>query len=178
MSRRITRTPNPFRVGATFHRDPSPGEMESVEMALPSTGSHRTQVEELMREHSEGLTMHEVAELLGWNSRDNVNPRMQELKRDELVYKTGATRDTGLGGRADVWRHTAFLTATARAELNAPIAIPRSTPAVKNPASDTSGRSKNTRGASSTGTGRPSPEQMARARDRIAARNAAAANTA
>lgn len=165
MTRRIVRSPNPFRNGATFHRDPTAGEMESVEVALPSTASHRQQVDELMREHPEGLTMHEVADLIGWNSRDNVNPRMQELKREGLVHKAGKTRDTGLGGRADVWLHAKFVVGE----------IPTTTKGkmpVKHGADARPARASRTRGASSTGTGITS-EMRQRARERNRARRAA-----
>jgi hypothetical protein len=146
--------------------------MESVEIALPSTGTNRAMLDELMRQHDAGLTMFEAADLLGWHGRNNVNPRMQELKRDELVYKTGETRATGEGGNADVWRHTCFLTATKRAGLPAPVAgvpIPRSTPAPRSKAEESKSRPTRTRGASSTDR-QITPEQRARAKEKLRAK--------
>jgi hypothetical protein len=95
--------------GVTLHLDADTAEVESADIAFGASGTHRQQVEELLRRHPAGLTMHQCAELLGWNSRDNVNPRMQELKEMGLAYQPGERRATGLGGVAAVWRHTSFV---------------------------------------------------------------------
>lgn len=94
--------------GVTLHTDAGSAEVVSADIAFASSGTHREQVEELLRQHPGGLTQHQCAELLGWNSRDNVNPRMQELKEMGLAYQPGERRATGLGGYAEVWKHSEY----------------------------------------------------------------------
>jgi hypothetical protein len=96
------------RRGVTLHTDASAAEVESADRAYATSGTHREQLEMLLADHPEGLTQYQCAELLGWNSRDNVNPRMQELKAMDLAYQSGEKRETGLGGVAAVWKHARF----------------------------------------------------------------------
>lgn len=106
--RRVTRR------GVTLHTDANAAEVESADRAYATSGTHREQLEMLLADHPEGLTQYQCAELLGWNSRDNVNPRMQELKAMDLAYQSGEKRETGLGGVAAVWKHAKFVWGATR----------------------------------------------------------------
>lgn len=67
----------------------------------------REQVLNLLREHPEGLTDDEGAELLGWSDRLKWGRRRHELHLDGLVEKTDQHRLTSSRRRAIVWRAVA-----------------------------------------------------------------------
>jgi predicted ArsR family transcriptional regulator len=66
-------------------------------------GELQSEVLEALRYHSAGLTAEEVQAWLKANP-NSVRGRLIELERMGLVSRTGLTRPTSTGRRAQVWR--------------------------------------------------------------------------
>jgi len=81
------------------------GSETSLEAALaiePTTGTLRWRVLHELRKYPNGLTDHQMQELIPMNPSTQ-RPRRVELVRANLVKKSGYTRITPSGRQADVW---------------------------------------------------------------------------
>lgn len=89
--------------GGRTHRFPMDTEQAAAESMKPTAATLRKRVLVLLREHPEGLTDDEGAELLGVRDRLTFGRRRQELCKAGLAHDTTKRRLSPSGRPAAVW---------------------------------------------------------------------------